>query len=89
MEPRAYIDFGPTGRNHVTIRDQHGVELDLPVTSIRVSLDSCDDVAKATITLERVHVTAAVAEVSMRVGGVRIAPWFRRWWWRLFGGRTR
>jgi hypothetical protein len=78
-KPRAYIEFGPTGRSRVTIKDENGVELDLPVTAIKVSIDSCSDVAKATLTLERVHVTASVSHVDLKVDSV----WCRSWkWWR-------
>lgn len=59
-KPLSYIEFGPTGLDNITIKDENGKVLDLRgVTSIQASLPSCEGVSKATLTLDRVRVVAA------------------------------
>ena len=82
-KPKAYIEFGPTGHDSVVIKDKNGTLVHLPVTSIKVTLPSYDEVTEATITLEQVHVTAHVAKVTFKTSHFWCRPW--KWlskWWR-------
>ncbi len=75
---RVLISFGPTGRDEVTIRDEHGNRLDLPIKALSVSLPGPEGTCTATLTVVMAHVDARAMLTIKRFEEPR-----PRWWRRL------